>query len=390
MTVAANTGNLFVLVGVWGSGIHIYRFTPTAQPYLSFVKTVETPNPTYLQLVSRDGKRHIVVCNELDAGRLTSFALNSSNDSIALSEVNTVPVLGTHPCHISFHPHGQKYVGSAVYNGNNIVLYGFDPSSGRLIASKGTESDPKPKVFEKYPADDAGPQKPRQDASHPHQFNWSPPRDGEEAGGEFAYVVDLGCDAIRVYKFHPEAEKDSELLESVSIVKADPGAGPRHLAFNPIHKDIVYNVNELSLTVQTFKLSPSRDRFEKVGDAVPIFDSAVEKKPAAGSKSEITASGIEVSKDGKFLFISQRGSDFVNVYRLDKDSGSILDLADRYFLAGHTPRHFTIFEDLLLVGLQDSHAIEVVKIDWDTGKLSQVEVVRGIPDLPQYIMVLEA
>src|SRR5262249_34919151 len=134
----------------------------------------------------------------------------------------------------------------------------------------------------------------RQEAPHAHSINLDP-------ANHFAFVADLGLDAVLVYRFNGEhctLGKDHPQSAAVS-----PGAGPRHFAFHPSGKS-AYVINELHNTVTAFSYDAGKGELRKI-QTVPTL-------PKDFSGESYTAE-VVVHPSGKFLYGSNRGHNSIAV-----------------------------------------------------------------------------
>ena len=178
----------------------------------------------------------------------------------------------------------------------------------------------------------------------------------------------MGLDELLVYRF--DAKNGSLTPNDPPYAKLDPGAGPRHLAFDPTGK-FAYVVNELQSTVTTFSFDADRGIFHKLG--------SVSTLPKNFSGANDTAE-IHVHPNGKFLFASNRGHDSIVVFAIDPKSGA-LTLVDHFPTGGKTPRNFEIDPTgrFLLVANQESNNIVLFRIAPDTGRLSRTGQPLEVP-----------
>ncbi|RCH78070.1 hypothetical protein CU097_000519, partial [Rhizopus azygosporus] len=88
---------------------------------------------------------------------------------------------------------------------------------------------------------------------------------------------------------------------------------------------------------------------------------------------------IDISPNGKFLYVSMRGYDAITIFEINEWTGK-LSLVGYQPTGGKHPRHFTIDPtgQFLLVGNTDSDNIVVFKIDQATGLLEQVSSVEHV------------
>lgn len=91
------------------------------------------------------------------------------------------------------------------------------------------------------------------------------------------------------------------------------------------------------------------------------------------------AGGLHLSADGRFLYVSNRGTaNEIVVFRVSKDDGQ-LALLQRRTVEGDHPREFALdpSENFLLVANQKSNQIVVMRRDPRTGMLG--ETVQTLP-----------
>ena len=140
-----------------------------------------------------------------------------------------------------------------------------------------------------------------------------------------------------------------------------PGAGPRHLTFDP-NNNWIYVLNELNNTVSVVK--------EK--EDMYYIDFSISMLPEQFTGYSKGAD-IHISKDGKFLYASNRGHDSIVIYKVNAENGS-LKLVGFEPVLGRNPRNFSLSsrDKFLLVANQDTNNIVSFKRDEITGKLTFV------------------
>jgi 6-phosphogluconolactonase len=84
-----------------------------------------------------------------------------------------------------------------------------------------------------------------------------------------------------------------------------------------------------------------------------------------------TAAEIIVRKDGRFLYVSNRGEDSLVVYAIDAKTGE-LTLRQRTPSRGRVPRFFTFDPSgrWLIVGAQEGGTLSVFGVDEKSGELT--------------------
>lgn len=161
--------------------------------------------------------------------------------------------------------------------------------------------------------------KPEQDTAHPHYFDETP-------GGHLV-SCDLGQDRVDFYAF-----KDGKLSHLASYQNED-GLGTRHLVFDPSGQ-YFYVAGELSSQVNVVKFDETSWMFQNVATYSTI--------PADWDKHN-GAAAIRMSKDGRFIYVSNRGNDSIAVFEVKADH--TLKLIQRVSTFGEFPRDFNWDEE---------------------------------------------
>ncbi|MFI9508870.1 lactonase family protein [Nocardia sp. NPDC052566] len=260
--------------GAGGSGVGVATIDPgTGRPTVECV--VDVADPSYLAL-SPD--RHtLYAVNEGDgAGTVTAVDLRSAQPTVA----NIVAVQGNAPTHLCVTPDG-RYVLTANYASGSVSVLSL-AEDGRL----GTVTDVAQHTG-------AGPDPDRQTAPHAHQVAIDP-------SGRWVLAVDLGVDSIYVYRL-----ADGKLNRHAQVALT-PGSGPRHLTFHPNGRT-VFIANELNSTVTVADWQADRG----------------ELRPGAAFPADLSSGGDRnypsapvVAKDGRFLYLANRGHDNVATFAI--------------------------------------------------------------------------
>ena len=337
---AARSGPVTVYVGTYTDGTSrgIYRLTfDTATGTMSEpVLAVETKNPSFLAL--HPNGRFLYAVGEISSfegqktGAVSAFVIDPKTGDLAL--LNQKSSEGTGPCHLVVDKTGRNVL-VANYGGGTVAVLPIE-TDGRLTLASSV------RVHE-----GSGPNKGRQEKPHAHGIYL-------DAAERFAFSPDLGADRVFAYRF--DAAKGT--LEPHGAAPLDPGAGPRHLAFHPSGK-YLYTINELLSTVSAFAYDAAK------GALAPL--QTVSALPAGFSGTSWTAE-VEVSRDGRFVYGSNRGDDSLAVFRVDAATGRLTP-AGHAPVGGKNPRHFTIDPTgrFILAGHQGSGTIAVLRLDLATG-----------------------
>lgn len=253
-----------------------------------------------------------------------------------LSLINKVSTVGAFPCHFSVDPSG-KFLAAANYGSGNVPLYAIK-DSGELEYLSVTQHQGK------------GPNAQRQEGPHAHQSFFR---------GDNLYVVDLGLDAIVHYKL-----KDNKVAHTEKV-SFPPGSGPRHIDFHPT-EPVAFVANELDSTVSVCSLDQNTG-------ALKLLET--KSTTPAGFTGTSSPSEIAVSKNGKFVYVANRGPDHIAIF---KYSSNTLEAIAHTSTEGAHPRHFTLSPDgqFLLVGNQNSDTIVIFHIDESSGLLTKRHVIN--------------
>jgi len=330
-------------------GLYRYRLDP-ARGNLALLDTTQAgANPSFLAF--HPNGRTLYAVNELISaqgpqpeGTVSAFAIDPRSGQLTF--LNRQPALGSAPCHLTTDRQGN-FLFVANYFGGSIAVYrlqadGQIGESVQLLQQHGK-----------------GPNPARQEGPHPHFITVT-------SNNRFALHCDLGLDRVIVYRFDPSG---GQLLKSSETVLA-PGAGPRHLDFDPGER-FVYVINELDSSMAVFAYAA------ETGTLTPVQTLSTLPEDYSGANG---AAEVCVHPSGKFVYGSNRGHDSLVIYALDESTGR-LTLIGHEATRGKTPRHFTIDPSgtSLLVANQDSNALVTFQIDTQTGKLSYLHSI----DLPQ-------
>jgi 6-phosphogluconolactonase len=261
------------------------------------------------------------------SGGLTTLSYNPKNDS--LLKIHELPVPNGGPCFISLSP-GRQYLLIANYDGGSIAVVKLDEYGAPANVVKYTKFEPQEGRI-----------------SHPHMINADP-------SGKRVYMTDLGLDRIMIYDFDPSS---GELKPAINgIIKLPEGSGPRHFVFNK-KGSVMYIINELNSTISVFEVNDS-EGLRPMQNLSTLSE---------GFRGKSYCADIHISKNGKFLYGSNRGENSIVTFKIQNDG--TLELAGRISSGGDWPRNFAINPngEFLLVGNQKSENISVFRIDKKSG-----------------------
>jgi len=349
---SAAKGQYLVYVGTYttkteSKGIYAYEFDSATGKLTPKGVAAETPDPSWVAV--HPGGKFLYAANEAGkASTVSAFAIDAKNGKLTI--LNQLPSLGEDPCYLSFDKTG-KYVLVANYSSGTIAVFPI-LADGRLGEHTAMLKD----------QGATGPNKERQEGPHAHWIEVS-------SDNRFAFVADLGLDAILSYRF--DASKGSLTPNKPFFLRPlTAGAGPRHATFSPGGGHF-YVLSEINSTVTAFAYAPDHGVFGYLG-GVPMLP--------AGFEGRNDAAEIAIHQSGKWLFASNRGHDSIAVFSIDPASGK-LTAAGGFPTGGREPRHFALDPtgQYLLAENQLSGNIVEFRIDPATGKLTATGEVLQVP-----------
>jgi 6-phosphogluconolactonase len=319
---------------------------------LELIQTVASDNPSFLAL-SPD-QQFLYAINEIadykgkDVGSVEAYKIDDDSGEITLINREALP--GSIPAHLTVDPSG-KYLVVAEYIGGEFVVLPIGEDGGLgapvdIVKQQGS-----------------GPNKERQEAPHPHIVKYDP-------AGRYIAAADLGIDKVETF------ELQDGKLNKVGEVAMEPGAGPRHVAFNP-DGTMLYVINELNATIATL---PYDAESGKLGEPIATVSTVPDDFPEAKSTAEIM-----VHPSGKFLYGSNRrlsdhpDADSIAVFRLDEQ-----DVPERVQLVTKGmafPRAFQLDPTAtwLYALNQKGDSIIQLAIDQETGELTPTGNITEVP-----------
>lgn len=234
---------------------------------------------------------------------------------------------GKNPCHVMSTSNG-KYVVATNYNGSSIfVADAHNMKNNNTFKHLGKSINPK-----------------RQEKAHPHSAI-------ETLNGNFLIVADLGMDTLVVY----DISRTPPAIRPELCCKTQAGSGPRCMVFHP-NGVWLYLINELSTTIDVLECT----------DAFHFIQSG---KITNYETADTSAADIHISENGKYLYASVRGNNFIAVFQIDQRTGKLSQI-QAVDCEGIMPRQFALFgNDYLLCANQLSNSISVFTIAQD-GRLT--------------------
>jgi 6-phosphogluconolactonase len=342
-----------VYVGTQQNTIHALRFDPDSGKLSAIGEVEKGLSSTWLVAHPQRSILYSVNDHNTVAGSITAFAVDRGTG--ALTKINTTATEGYGTTYLWLDQPSMTFITANYASGSvSNVLVNQDGSLGPLV-SKVSETG-------------SGPSK-RQKSAHAHSAAVDP-------SGRYALVPDLGADRVFIYRFdratHALSQGAAASGEEGALPPfiAPPGSGPRHLAFGATGK-FVYLLTEMSADIMVLRWDAAHGNLTFV-QSLPISSSSF-----SGTKS---GAEVAVSRDGRFVYIEDRGENSLVVYRVSPDSGE-LSLVQRLPSGGDRPWAFAIDSSgkWMFVDNQRSGSVNVFRIDRASGRLSDTGQSVSIP-----------
>ncbi|SDT68781.1 lactonase family protein [Actinoplanes derwentensis] len=305
-----------------GDGITLIRRDPGTGDLTRLGLVARTPSPSFL--VQHPTLPVLYAVNELEQGTVSAFAVAPDH---SLTPLVTHPTGGSDPCHLAVTADGRHLV-VANYASGSVSVHPLDAEG-----VPGERSD-------LLTLAGSGPDTERQSSPHAHQV--VPDRNGSDV-----LISDLGSDRVWRSRLDPVSGR---LGAPEPAVAAKPGTGPRHLVRSV--DGALLLVGELTGALSWYRPAGG-PTLEAHGET------ATSTLPGPVYPSEIT-----MGRDGRFVYVANRGPDTVSVFAWDGDSATLIAEVPA---GGVWPRHMILLGDHLYVTNQRSHNVTIFRIDPETG-----------------------
>ena len=333
----------YLLIGTYtntgSKGIYVYNFNAQNGELKWVSNTDSSSNPSFLAVSQNE--KYVYAVNETSGsnpGRVSAYSFDKKNGK--LNFLNTTFSGGDDPCHLAT-TRDNKWLTVANYSSGTASVFPID-AQGHV------------KPFTQLIYDSIYLKNGEKATSHVHETVFSPDE-------KFLMTPDLGLDKVFIYHFKPEQKKPL-VLASPGFVASQKGNGPRHMAFHPNGK-FVYVMHEMGGNVTAYRYAN--------GSLNIIEDLKTYPSDFSGRKD---GAEVEISSDGKFLYVSNRGDlNSIAIFSIDTKSGK-LSLKGYQPTFGKAPRHFILDPTgkYLLVAHQDTDNIVIFQRDQHTGLLKKM------------------
>ena len=356
LTLPAAAQDYFLYAGSYtdppstAKGIYAWRFSPDTNTLTPLGLAAPTVNPAFVT-ATPDGRFLYAVNWQTEAAdkgadTVSAFAIDGKTGKLTF--LNKAASGGGLPNQVLVAPGGKAAL---------VVDYGFTfKDNNEAQNNSGFAALPilaDGKLGEPFYRDHhSGPAlSPKQlNGAHTHGIAFS-------KDNRFVFVAELGLDRVYSYRFDPA--KPSLAPLDPPYVNTNAGAGPRRLVLSPSGKFLYVN-HETDSKISVFSVNGGTLKEIQQISTLP-----------ADFNGRNTTAEIAIDRDGRFVYVSNRGDDSVVVYAVDPNKGT-LSFNQRAPSLGKTPRNITIDPSgaYLFAANQGSGNITVFKRDASSGKLS--------------------
>jgi len=322
------TNGEYVFVGSYtgdkggeGEGIALLRRDPATGVLTQLGVAARTPSPSFL--AQHPTLPVLYAVNELESnGTVSAFTVAPDG---SLEPMSVQPTGGSDPAHLAVTPDGRHLL-VANYSSGSVAVHPLDAEG-----APGERTD-------LLDLAGRGPDPDRQAGPHAHMVR---PDRGD------VLVADLGSDRVWRCRLDPISGRLTPLGPAVV---AEPGTGPRHLLFSADRALLL--VGELAGNITWYR--PAADGSLRLAGEVVASAGAGQNYP----------SEIAMGRDGRFVYLANRGPNTVSVFAWDGERAAPVTEVST---GGDWPRHLALIGDHLYVTNQLSHSVTTFRVDPETG-----------------------
>lgn len=343
-----NDSEAWIYFGTHGDYIYNARFNLQDGSFSTIQKAAKVVRPTWF--VQDPGGHHLYSVSEVGNngdvnGQVVAFSMD--HESGALTELNRVESGGSGPTNVVYSPFHNSLV-VANYGGGQVAVLPLS-ADGRVQPVSSVLAD-----FGTGPT-------PRQAQPHAHSITLL--KNTHEL-----LVPDLGADRVFMYRLKGKPEQLTQ--GSTPFVQMAPGTGPRGIEFQKDGRH-GFLLSELSAQVRCLTWQPATKTIS-YGASVDTFPQGF-----TGPKS---ASSMKIGPHEKFLYVADRSTDTLVVYRIDP--ASCLEPIQRISSGGQYPWELSLGPGghWLVVANLKSDNVASFKIEGHTGKLAPSGFEAQIPE----------
>lgn len=179
---------------------------------------------------------------------------------------------------------------------------------------------------------------------------------------QFAFVPHTNP-SNSIYQFHFNESTGELSPNNPHKIQPKTPEGPRHFVFHPT-RNFLYSINENGCTVSAHYLDPAKGTLSSF--------QVISTLPEGWDSDNKSTAEIRITKDGRFLFASNRGHDSIAIFSVNSD-GTLT--ANGHQPTEAIPRFFALDPTgnfILSVGQNSGH-LSTYRINHTNGQLEQIE-----------------
>lgn len=327
-----------------GDGLRVFRIDPATAAWTPVQLVSGLDNPSFLAF---DRQQRFLYAVHGDLSDISAFRIDPASGELTL--LNRQSTGGRNPVHLVADPDNRVMIVANYATGTLAVLPRM--ADGTLGPVQQLETLP----------GTPGPNKVDQTSSHPHDVVF-------DRRQSFMLVPNKGLDRIFTARFDPAQNR----LAIVGSLAVRPGAGPRHAVFHPA-APFVFVAHELDASVGAYRYDADTGGLA----GVQVIPSVPDTFTGAN-----TAAEIDITADGRFVFVSNRGHDSIGTFVVDAASGRLTPVTWTAS-EGKGPRFMTLNPSgtTMYAANENSDTIVPFQVDAGTGRLSRIgdEIQTGSP-----------
>jgi 6-phosphogluconolactonase len=357
-----------------GGGIHVFEVNYSDGSLIHVADYCDEMSAGYI-CISPD-KRFLYALDETKrhspetpyGGNVTAFSIDRDNGGLTL--LNTRPSVGVFPNYMAIDATGS-YVVVTNYGSEDVTVRSTREADGKYrlltiddessvvllpIKKDGSLGDVCELV--RHTDEPSMVNQVYQTCPHPHSVN-------VDNLNRYALVCDRGCDKIIMYRFDSAQGK----LTACDSFTTSRGTGPRNSVFHPTLPHF-FVASELQPKVAAYSYDISTGKIKQINMIATIPDNYQPPDPN-DFRSCSHPSDIRIHKNGKFLYVSNRGHNSIARFSIHEATGELTYIGTTS-TQGETPRAFNLDSNCqyLYVGNQETGNLVVYEINSDTGDLA--------------------
>jgi 6-phosphogluconolactonase len=276
-------------------GIYAWRIDKRTGAATSLGLVAATPQPAHVWISGN----HLYAVNWETQGMVSAYRIDGKTG--ALTFLNKTSSHGAQPNQVMVDPSGRVAV-TVNYTSGSLAAYRIEPD-GRLG-----------EAF--YVDNHSGkPLSPKQPGPKQHGIQFS-------KDNRFLFIADLGLDRIYSYRFDAAAPSITDPV----FISTHAGAGPRRIQMSPDGR-FLYVDHETDSEIEIFAIDGAKLTSLQTLPTVP-----------ADAKAHNSTAELEISHDGRHLYVGNRGHDSIAIFAVDRKTG-MLTAQGNVPSGGRTPRN---------------------------------------------------